>query len=253
MKKVFVWAAISLIVVLSCKKSTSTGPSDVHLNTGLLLYLPFNGNIIDSSGNGNTTAAVGGAALVSDQKGNASSAFGGTGKGERIFVTNNGSIHFDTAFSISLDVSVTSLKNMAFLTLVDNATANGVSFGFGMGIVGLNNLDFSTSDSLSNCGNFVAANNNFADTTLFIPQPGVWYNLIGIYHKGMLTVYTDGKLISTYTVPGTTVPVCLSSKVIVGGWWDGDPQSIDGKLDEVRLYNRVLNADEIAALSKNFQ
>jgi hypothetical protein len=253
MKKVFVWAAVSLAIVLSCKKSTSTGPSDVHLNTGLLLYLPFNGNITDSSGNGNITTAVGGAALSSDQKGNANSAFSGVGTGQRILVTNNGSIQFDTAFSISLDVMLNSLKNEAFITMADNATAKGVSFGFGMGVPGLYNLDFSTSDSLSNCNNVASVANTFNDTTLFIPQTAVWYNMIAIYHKGIMTIYINGKLISTFQATGTTTALCSSSKVIVGGWWDGDPQSINGKLDEVRLYKRVLNADEIAELSKSFQ
>src|SRR5579864_3854519 len=33
--------------------------STINLTKGLLLYLPFSGNIADSSGNGNPTAAVG--------------------------------------------------------------------------------------------------------------------------------------------------------------------------------------------------
>jgi hypothetical protein len=41
--------------------------------------------------------------------------------------------------------------------------------------------------------------------------------------------------------------------MIVGGWWDGDPASLNGTMDEVRLYNRVLTANEINFLARNFQ
>ncbi|HLZ88081.1 MAG TPA: hypothetical protein VKQ52_12590, partial [Puia sp.] len=63
----------------------------VNLTKGLLVYLPFSGNIADSSGNGNPTQAVG-SVLTYDAHGYANSAFGGTGNGEKVIVTNNGSI-----------------------------------------------------------------------------------------------------------------------------------------------------------------
>jgi Concanavalin A-like lectin/glucanases superfamily len=69
-----------------------------------------------------------------------------------------------------------------------------------------------------------------------------------------MTVYLNANAISTsQAAVGTRGLICSSAELNIGGWWDGDPESINGELDEVRLYNRVLNADEIAALSKNFQ
>src|SRR5882757_555509 len=58
----------------------------VNLTKGLLLYLPFSGNIADSSGNNNATMAVGNV-LTYDTHGWADNAFGSTGNGERIYVT----------------------------------------------------------------------------------------------------------------------------------------------------------------------
>src|SRR6185369_13332771 len=73
------------------------------LRRGLLLYLPFNGSIADSSGNNNPTQIVGyGAGLTYDIHGYANSAYGSDGTGGRLEVTNNGSIQFDTAFTVSL-------------------------------------------------------------------------------------------------------------------------------------------------------
>jgi hypothetical protein len=39
----------------------------------------------------------------------------------------------------------------------------------------------------------------------------------------------------------------------VGAWWVGDLESMNGKLDNIRLYNRVLTPHEIATLSSNYQ
>ncbi len=49
---------------------------------------------------------------------------------------------------------------------------------------------------------------------------------------------------------------CSESNFVVGGWWNGGNsglETINGKLDEIRMYNRVLTAKEIAWLSRNFQ
>jgi hypothetical protein len=251
MKKLILLVACSLLVIFSCKKSSTT--SDVHLNAGLLVYLPFNGTIADSSGNGNTVNGVSGAALTTDQKGNANSAFGGNGTGQRLLVSNNGSIQFSTDFTVSIDVLINNVQPQLFISMVDNTDAKGVSLGIGTDIPGLTNLDFSATDSLSTCNAYGGPTNAFNDTTPFIPQTNTWYNVIGTYHNGNMAVYLNGKTISTFKAVGTSVPICSSAKLIIGGWWDGDPQSINGKLDEVRLYNRVLNTDEIAALAKNFQ
>src|ERR1700753_4486027 len=106
-------AFVGLIFAIGCTKGTTPIPPPIHdtiyapkpdtavnLTKGLLLYLPFSGNIADSSGNGNPTTAVGNV-LGYDAHGYANSAFNATGAGERIYVTNNGSIKFDTAWTLS--------------------------------------------------------------------------------------------------------------------------------------------------------
>src|SRR5579872_3001159 len=97
---------VSLSVIyfcFSCKKSSSPPPPTTDLKKGLLLYLPFNGSIADSSGNNNPTQILGsGAGLTYDEHGYANSAYGSDGTSGRLQVTNNGSIQFDTAFTVSL-------------------------------------------------------------------------------------------------------------------------------------------------------
>lgn len=252
-----IFTSFMLAYGISCTKSSSSTPpvtSDVNLSKGLLVYLPFDGNMADSSGNGNTTTPVAGAALTYDEHGNANSAFGGTGNGERIAVTNNGSIKFDTAFTFSVDVMVrNTVQGQAFGTFVERDNGTGVSFGFGMGIPNIPNLEIAVTDSLATCGGDVLPANSVTDTSQLILQPERWYNTIAVFHKGTLQIYVNGSLISTKTGGSSTVPLCPAAELVVGGWWDGGPLSINGVLDNVRLYNRVLNADEIAALAKDYQ
>jgi hypothetical protein len=249
--------ALSFLLIVSCKKDTTTTtptPSDVHLKSGLLLYLPFEGNMADSSGNGNTTTAVGGAALTYDEHGDSASAFGGTGNGERILVTNNGSISFDTAFTVSIECMVrTNAYRQGFITMVNNATGYAPSFLVSASIPNLPNLDFGVPDSTGTCDTYGTTDGKLTDTTSFVLQPESWYNIVNVFYKGTIQTYINGNLISTKTGGSSTAHVCPGAQVVIGGWWENDPISINGKLDEVRLYNRVLNADEIAELAKNFK
>ena len=225
-----------------------------NLQNGLLVYLKFNGNFADSSGNNNPTQAVNGAVLTSDERGVAGSAFGGTGNGERVVVSNNGSIKFDTAFSLSYHVMINNYNYTDFVTMVQTATGEGVTFGTGV-LPGVNHVDFAVMDSTATCSDIINPGvNSLIDTSNFVIQPNIWYNVICIFHKGTTQIYVQGNLVSQLSGANKTVPICPAASFIVGGWWDGAPSnSINGKMDEVRLYNRVLNAKEIALLAGTYQ
>jgi len=231
----------------------SSGPV-ADLTRGLLLYLPFSGSIADSSGNNNPTTALGGASLTYDVHGYANSAFGGTGNGERIVVTNNGSIQFDTAFTFSASVLSRTTQGQTFVSMVKRASGKGVTFGLGYGIPGITRVNFTVSNSLATCDDVTSVANTVVDTSNLTLQPESWYNLVVIFHKGTLQMYANGQLISTKTGASNTVPICPDAEIIIGGWWDsGNAQSINGKMDNVRLYNRVLMPEEIAMLAQHYQ
>lgn len=232
-------------------------PSDttVSLTKGLLLYLPFNGSIADSSGNGNPTSATANV-LTYDEHGYANSAFGATGNGEMVYVTNNGSIKFDTAWSLSYGFSV-NVNNIQqyFLSMVDPNTGEGPSISSGISLGnGINNFAVGSEDVTIGCSGY-GRNDNYSivDTTNLIPQVGAWYNAVAIYHRGSLKVYINGQLVKSRTGLGTESNWCPGSQIVIGGWWGGQPLNMNGKLDNIRLYNRVLNANEIAALASSYQ
>jgi hypothetical protein len=265
---------VTVVVVLSCTKNSNPQPPihdtvtvnttdtlyatkpdpTVNLTKGLLLYLPFSGNIADSSGNANPTSASGGTVLTYDAHGYANSAFGATGAGQKIYVTNNGSIKFDTAYSISFGFMVNSTGLQTYMSMVDPVTGHGPSFIIGTTLPGVQSIDMGTNDISSDCGVDGTNNStNIADTTGFVPQLGAWYNAIGIYHKGSVQFYINGVLVGSKTGNGTASLLCPASQIVIGAWWNSDPQGFNGKLDNIRLYNRVLTPHEIVALSSSYQ
>jgi hypothetical protein len=226
----------------------------LNLTEGLILYLPFNGSMADSSGNNNVTTVVGGASLGTDEHGNTNSAFSSDGTGQFLDVTNNGSIKFDTTFSLSLNVMVNVQQQQMYVSMVDFSTGYGPSWTIGTSLPSMNVIDGGVGDSTESCDNFGDASptsKRIVDTSAFQPQAGVWYNVIEVYRRGSLTIYVNGQLVVSKTGTGSSALLCPSSQVVIGGWWSGDPENLSGKVDEVRLYNRVLTPQEIAQLAKN--
>ncbi|HLZ87374.1 MAG TPA: LamG-like jellyroll fold domain-containing protein, partial [Puia sp.] len=200
----------------------------------------------------------------------ANSAFNATGNGERLIVSNNGAYKVDTAFSVSCDFMIRSNAYYSggydfsglqvFLSIVNVTTGTGPTFDLGLtrpeapqyftfGVNGAQGAD---------CSGYGNNNpSNISDSTHFIPQLQSWYNVVCTFRKNTTSVYVNGVLVSTLTNPNTLSAVfCPDANFIVGGWWNGGnsgDENIRGKLDEVRFYNRVLNAKEIAYLARNFQ
>ena len=227
--------------------------STVNLTKGLLLYLPFSGNIADSSGNNNPTYAIG-SVLTYDAHGYSNSAFGSTGAGERVIVENNGSIKYDTAWSLSFGFTINMIQTSTYLSFTDTIDGKGTSFSLGTSHSGVASFILGTEDVSLGCSTYGKIDNiNIADTTGFVPVTGAWYNAISIYHKGSVQFYVNGKLVSSKTGAGTLANLCPDAQIVIGGWWNGDPQSFNGKLDNIRLYNRVLTPHEIDALSSSYQ
>lgn len=236
---------------------TGKPDSTVNLAKGLLLYLPFSGNIADSSGNGNPTTARG-TVLTYDAYGNANNAFGATDHGEEVIVTNNGSIKFDTALTLSFAFTTfDTSRNQSYISMINVATGQAPSFTVGSINLGTRSLGWGIEDQSVGCSNYGGNDNSYdiSDTLNFVPVPGAWYNAICVYHNGSTQFYLNGKLIGSKHGIGTKINNCPTSQIVIGGWWD-DPSyngNLNGKLDAIRLYNRVLTPHEIAALSSYYQ
>jgi Concanavalin A-like lectin/glucanases superfamily len=242
-------------------------PDDTpNLTNGLVLYLPFtNGSYADSSGLNNVVTAMNGAALGYDMHGYAQSAFNENGNGAVLTVANNGSYAVDTAFSVSLDFMIRSYPyysgngNYSGLECFLSIASWSTPLTSGTFYVGFTNPDaptsfnFTVNGSNAVCDNTAPNPGNFPDTTSFTPQLGAWYNATCTYTNGIASTYINGQLIKSQRITITDSALFCSDGVFIVGGVSGGGEAINGEVDNVRFYNRTLNAQQIAWLSRNFQ
>lgn len=82
---------------------------------------------------------------------------------------------------------------------------------------------------------------------------GRWIHMAGVYNGKKMHLYVDGKRIGSRAATGTIQ--VDDNPVTIGAEENGTEALVvegefDGKIDEVRIYNRALTASEIKALSK---
>ena len=82
------------------------------------------------------------------------------------------------------------------------------------------------------------------------PNPGQWYHLVGVRDiaAGTLKIYVDGKLSGSVGVLGNSTPT-TGDFVIGRGRFDSKPVDfLNGAVDDTRIYDRAISADEVATL-----
>lgn len=81
-----------------------------------------------------------------------------------------------------------------------------------------------------------------------------WHHLVASYGNGYAHLYVDGEFDSEITGPNRSQLSVNNQDLVIGNKdpdWDGDspyPFAFDGLIDEVRIYNRALDPDEVKAL-----
>jgi hypothetical protein len=79
-----------------------------------------------------------------------------------------------------------------------------------------------------------------------------WYQITCVFDQGKEKIFINGVIRNTITRPFAVSKQCTQSQLVFGAWWSGDPLFYNGKLDEVRIYNRALNYREIQQLAVGY-
>ncbi len=72
-----------------------------------------------------------------------------------------------------------------------------------------------------------------------------WYHIVGVYDGTNIMIYIDGIKVATKTHIYGGLPVATNSSPLILGSVNGISNYFNGLIDEVRIYNRALSADEI--------
>lgn len=219
MKRTFYKITFGLLVAVS------TTVAQVPTN-GLVAHYPFNGNANDVSGNGNN-GTNNGAILTTDRFGNVNSAYSFDGASSFIKLINENNFYL-TNFSISFWMKQNSEgTQMLFAN-------DGYLLGYNCYIIG--------KKIGIQLGNNVWSSFNVTED-IDITK---WNNITYTYNGVVLTIHINNKEVLYYTFP---VGVKYgNNKVEIGRNSYLLDQYFDGKIDDVRIYNRALNPNEISAL-----
>lgn len=244
------------LVLYSCEKDCGCENPEVctaDLDKGLLAYYPFNGNLNDESGNGNHATAKNGAALTTDFIGRTNRAAGFDGVNDYLFVPGSNKLDADS-FTLAFQVMVNnSNRRNVTVSRINYETGESLIFGIHESQPQDNAWSFGVTPGTDNCTQLYAHDPSIAAYANAPIQPGRWYSVIATFGSGSQKIYIDGVLHAAKTRTFSNAKKCANADLMIGGWWKNDIVSIDGKLDEVRLYNRLLTECEIAELAEVFE
>jgi uncharacterized protein (TIGR02145 family) len=207
--------------------------------TGLVASYPFNGNANDLSGNGNN-GTVYEATLTTDRFGIANSAYNFDGVNDYVEVSPSSTINTATMNSISASLWAN----------VQKMTDANIIFNFSNKT---DNINFGANVSLDKKFNFGMYSNGALGSpwventdTIFLNN---WYHIVTTldFVNKISCLYVNGVLVSSDT--GTIAnrpnnPFLRIGRIVLWNTWP----TFNGKLDDMRVYNRVLTASEITSL-----
>ena len=204
------------------------------LTTGLVAYYPFNGNANDESGNGNN-GTVNGATLTKDRFGNVGKAYGFNGGNVKIENNN---------FPIG--------NNPRSVSAWVRANLGTSSSGAGRDIIlygsSQNNAAILRFWNKNTCAIGVEFTNNSVikefSTNFNVDE---WYNIVYTYDGNKCLLFLNGTLIGQNN---SLAFLTEQGPAYIGraftNW--GADNLFNGDIDDIRIYNRALSADEIRYL-----
>lgn len=199
--------------------------------TAPLAYYPFNINIDDYSGN-NFHANSNGTKEAADALGNPASAYAFSSVEDIIFVENKAALNFQDATTLSFWISAGNTNHEAFIL-----SHGSWEERWKVSITPNRNLRWT-----------IKTDEGVKDVDSSFPlEANRFYHVTVVYSGYSIEVYMDG-LLDTY-IQHDGLILTTQKAITFGQKGQGETQFyLNGVLDEVRIYDKALNPDEISTL-----
>ncbi len=201
------------------------------LEEGLILDMPLGDYITGSTFN--------------DKKENYSGTNANVTMGENRFgETNKASVFNGYTAYINLPAANTIINGIFTISAWFNADTIAATYYYSNRIIvfpkAAGSTGFSISAGLSNFAVIMywdGSVHNYITQTI---SAGVWYNIVMTYDGTTVKGYLNGILFSQ---DDCILPTLSNSNASIGNFWSGT--YFDGYIDDIKIYNRSLNADEV--------
>jgi len=231
---------------------TYASVSQVNLSAGLVAYYPFSGNANDASGNGNN-AIFNNATLTADRFGNPNSAYNFNGVNNYIQIPNAPSINPSNQISLCAFVRP---KGFYLGPCHGNSVLMKGDADYLPGNYQIR-FDDNAYTFQNNCNTSIVdvIHQNFYSIGAQTPSPGYtpyinkdqWYCIVYTYDGTTSRFYIDATLI--YSEPSAGLSFSNGYDLFFGRLNSASyPYWFNGDLDEVRIYSRAINDQEVTAL-----
>lgn len=205
----------------------ATGGGNINLQSGLVGWWKLDGNAIDSSSSGDN-GTINGAAATTDRNGGANGAMAFNSASNNYISLNNLSIPTD--ISVSAWVYSTNFTQQGMIVVKNPVNAEWEFFFENNG-----KLVWNTSGGYS------------VSASCAHPSNSAWHHVVATQSGTTATIYIDGSQCFT----GTKNAIGNASGEIDIGRYTGG-YYFNGSIDDVRIYNRAISANEVNALYQSY-
>ncbi|MFH1119396.1 MAG: LamG-like jellyroll fold domain-containing protein [Bacteroidota bacterium] len=203
---------------------------------GLVAYYPFNGNANDESGNGNN-GVVHEAALTTNRANIENAAYSFNGINNYIVVEDNSNL--DLTSQLSISGWMYKYVNVPWASMVTKGgTYNNVDNNYTVHNNPSNGIVFTNDETSGAC----------VDNSSFEVPVNEWHHITVTFDESVVKMYLDGVLDTLSILPCNLQLQVNTSQLFIGLDIPGASEYFNGKLDDIRIYNRGLTADEIIQL-----
>ena len=221
--------------------SSSPVEGDCTISNGLAGWRRMNGNATESVRN--VSATVSGATLTTGQNGQSNGAYSLNGSSNYLSMANHASYLPISTISVSVWARPASLGNNA-QKLISKSEGSGYAMS----------LNGSGQDTTCNPHDICFFIHTSSWNTVGYPKSNIttneWAYIVGTYDGNYMRLYLNGEEVSSNALSGSIAsnsgPLCfgseLSSACNNGGVY------YNGQLDDTRVYNRALSAEEVQTL-----
>jgi hypothetical protein len=233
---------------VNCTITVVPAPID-SLKIGLIAYYPFNNSAADSSGNKYDGVAYN-VTATTDRNGNANSAYEFDGQSSYITVKDKPELRLNsTDFTINAWVNIYEY-NLSYGSIVIDKRENGSNGGWNFGIAGFGDL----SNQVGAYGVVTYSVSGGDDPVLASAtkiDSNQWHMITTVYQVNEMkaTVYVDGKQ-DSYRINMPSPNLLTGPSMYIG---KDNPDAVNGyffkgKIDDIRIYNRAIDAGEVQKL-----